>query len=351
MIFRTVVDRSNDSEYIDNSFKKLFIKSMQSETASVFSIISEESYGRLESVLGLIPNGIIVNEVDSSELFIDKILDKAKIKKILRATSSLIIKENMKIVTGEVVSMNSDKIGLKTKDMESIFEIGAKMKDEIVKERISVGDIIKIYKDHGFICKLDSKSPEGSFKNNAQYPEGECIRNEIVTTTVTLDELDTINSKEGGEKLLFSNLKIHENVQNEVDKKIFKWIKEATATLRLGVLIIDNADLLSEKDFEYIVKSTETSFCPLIICLFNYKPNFPNKGEFRYILPSNEPKFELSKFAQYNSFKIDNDAIETLAEICKDHGISKAITVLKASLVGDTVTNESVSRIISLFTF
>lgn len=65
------------------------------------------------------------------------------------------------VLEGEVVQIEIDrpasgigskigKLTLKTTDMEAIFDIGNKMVESIIKERISVGDIIQIDKGSGW---------------------------------------------------------------------------------------------------------------------------------------------------------------------------------------------------------
>ena len=89
-----------------------------------------------------------INIMHSSELIqYDKLRYDTLIKS-LRSITELTIKETQKIIEGEVVNIMSNKIHLKTMDMDSVFEIGVRMSKELERERVCVGDVIKIYKEN-----------------------------------------------------------------------------------------------------------------------------------------------------------------------------------------------------------
>jgi RuvB-like protein 2 len=44
------------------------------------------------------------------------------------------------------------KLTMKTTDMETIYDLGNKMIDVIIKEKISAGDVIQIDKASGMFC-------------------------------------------------------------------------------------------------------------------------------------------------------------------------------------------------------
>jgi len=74
------------------------------------------------------------------------------------------IREEAEIIEGEVVEIEIDKsvssgaktgkVTLKTTEMETIYDLGAKMIESISKEKIMAGDIITIDKASGKISKL-----------------------------------------------------------------------------------------------------------------------------------------------------------------------------------------------------
>ena len=75
------------------------------------------------------------------------------------------IREETEIIEGEVVEVQIDrpasgtgakvgKITLKTTEMETIYDLGTKMIESIMKEKVIAGDVITIDKASGKITKL-----------------------------------------------------------------------------------------------------------------------------------------------------------------------------------------------------
>jgi RuvB-like protein 2 len=100
------------------------------------------------------------------------------------------IKEEAELIEGEVVEIEIEKsttsgaktgkITMKTTEMETVYDLGAKMIEAISKEKIVAGDVITIDKASGKISKLgrsfarasdyDAMGPQTRF---VQCPEGE----------------------------------------------------------------------------------------------------------------------------------------------------------------------------------
>ena len=100
------------------------------------------------------------------------------------------IREEAEIIEGEVIEIEIDKavasgaktgkIALKTTEMETTYDLGAKMIEAISKEKIVAGDIITIDKASGKISKLGRSVARSSDFDNVgpqtrfvQCPEGE----------------------------------------------------------------------------------------------------------------------------------------------------------------------------------
>ena len=87
------------------------------------------------------------------------------------------IREEAEIIEGEVVEIEIDKsvqsgaktgkITLKTTEMETIYDLGAKMIESIQKEKIMAGDIITIDKASGKISKLGRSFARSSDFDNS----------------------------------------------------------------------------------------------------------------------------------------------------------------------------------------
>lgn len=113
--------------------------------------------------------------------------------------------------------------------MEAIYDIGNKMVESIIKERVSVGDIIQIDKGSGRITKLgrsisktqdyDALGPQLKLLN---CPSGEIQKRVENLHTVSLHEIDVINSRSHGYLAVFSGDtgEIKNEIRDQIDKKV-----------------------------------------------------------------------------------------------------------------------------------
>ena len=118
---------------------------------------------------------------------------------------------------------------LKTTEMETIYDLGNKMIESVIKEKVQAGDVVTIDKATGKITRLGRSftrardyDATGASTRFVQCPEGELQkRKEVelllncfflfhwrfrfqVVHTVTLHEIDVINSRTQGFLALFS---------------------------------------------------------------------------------------------------------------------------------------------------
>jgi hypothetical protein len=140
------------------------------------------------------------------------------------------------------------KLTLKTTEMETVYDLGAKMIDALTKEKVTAGDVITIDKATGRVTKLgrsftrsrdyDAMGPQTRF---VQCPEGELQKRKEVVHTVTLHEIDVINSRSQGFLALFAGDtgEIKPEVREQIDSKVAEWREEGKATILPGVLFID----------------------------------------------------------------------------------------------------------------
>ena len=89
--------------------------------------------------------------------------------------------------------------------METIYDMGTKMIDSMSKERVIAGDVISIDKSSGKITKLGrsyTRSRDydamGADTKFVQCPDGELQKRKEVIHTVSLHEIDVINSRTQG---------------------------------------------------------------------------------------------------------------------------------------------------------
>jgi len=288
---------------------------------------------------------------------VDEIRDRGvvcaqKLHRIIRSVAAVVVKEQQKIVEGEVVAMTNSKIQLKTRDMESEFEIGVRMRRELERERVCIGDIVKIYKESCFVVRLGKASDknDGSRPDllpKVVPPEGECIKNETVHTRLTLNELDVLNLKDNGEEYLYSDIDVNEYIREEVDKKIFKLLKERKAVLERGALVIDGCDSLTREEIKTVISLCAGVLQPVVFLIFDRDPLHEMAGVVHLRLsPYSSSEIREILKARTAALGIDDETMELLpAEL----GLSWAIKVVRASSTGGSVSSSEVKRILSVF--
>ncbi len=173
--------------------------------------------------------------LSGSEIYSLEMSKTESLTQAFRRSIGVRIKEETEIIEGEVVEIEIDhgtknekvgKLTLKTTDMESIYDLGAKMIESLQKEKIMAGDIITINKATGRVQKLgrsfakasefDAMGPQTRF---AQCPEGRILKRKEVVHTVSLHDIDVINSRSQGFMALFSGDtgEIKQEVREQID--------------------------------------------------------------------------------------------------------------------------------------
>jgi len=162
--------------------------------------------------------------------------------------------------------------------METIYDMGTKMIDSMSKERVMAGDVISIDKASGKITKLgrsytrsrdyDAMGPDTKF---VQCPDGELQKRTEVTHTVSLHEIDVINSRTQGFLALFSGDtgEIRTEVRDQINIKVGEWKEEGKAEIIPGVLFIDEVHMLDIECFSYINRALEADLAPIVIMASN----------------------------------------------------------------------------------
>lgn len=229
--------------------------------------------------------------LSGSEIFSLEMSKSEALTQAFRRSIGVRIKEEAEIIEGEVVEIEIEKaavggaaagrfgkITLKTTDMESVYDLGAKMIDSLVKEKITAGDIVTIDKASGRVTKLgrsfarasefDAMGPQTRL---AQCPEGEILKRKEVVHTVSLHDIDVINSRSQGFLALFSGEigEIQPEVREQINGKIAEWREEGKAELVPGVLFIDEVHMLDIECFSFLNRALEGDSAPIVILATN----------------------------------------------------------------------------------
>jgi len=224
-----------------------------------------------------------------SEIFSLEMSKTEALTQAFRQSIGVRIREEAEMIEGEVVEIEIEqmdngktatfgKMTLKTTDMETMYDLGAKMIDTIQKENIQAGDVITIDKSTGKISLLgksfarsrdyDAMGPQTRF---VQCPEGELQKRKEVVHTVNLHEIDVINSRSQGFLALFAGDtgEIKQEVRDQIDSKVAEWREEGKAELVPGVLFVDEVHMLDIECFSFLNRALEMESAPVVIMATN----------------------------------------------------------------------------------
>merc|ERR1711977_763665 len=224
-----------------------------------------------------------------SEIFSLEMSKTEALTQVFRRSIGVRIREEAEIIEGEVVEIEIErpadgsaakwgKMTLKSTEMETIYDLGAKMIETIQKEKISAGDVITIDKSSGKISLLgrsfarsrdyDAMGPSTRF---VQCPEGELQKRKEVVHTVTLHEIDVINSRTQGFMALFAGDigEIKPEVREQIDQKVAEWREEGRAEIVPGVLFIDEVHMLDIECFSFLNRALESDQAPIVVMATN----------------------------------------------------------------------------------
>ncbi|XP_048584726.1 ruvB-like 2 isoform X2 [Nematostella vectensis] len=227
--------------------------------------------------------------IAGSEIFSLEMSKTEALTQAFRKSIGVRIKEETEIIEGEVVEVQIDrpttgtgakvgKLTLKTTEMETIYDLGTKMIESLTKEKVQAGDIITIDKATGKISKLgrsftrardyDAMGPQTKF---VQCPEGELQKRKEVVHTVTLHEIDVINSRTQGFLALFAGDtgEIKSEVREQINSKVAEWREEGKADIVPGVLFVDEVHMLDIECFSFLNRALESDMAPVLIMATN----------------------------------------------------------------------------------
>ncbi len=227
--------------------------------------------------------------IAGSEIFSLEMSKTEALTQAFRRSIGVRIMEETEMIEGEVVEIAVDtpaggstektgRLTLCTTEMETVYDLGAKMIDALTKEKVTAGDVITIDKASGRINKLgrsftrsrdyDATSAQTRF---VQCPEGELQKRKEVVHVVSLHEIDVINSRQQGFLALFAGDtgEIKSEVREQIDGKVAEWREEGKATIVPGVLFIDEVHMLDMECFSWLNRALESDMAPVLVIATN----------------------------------------------------------------------------------
>ncbi|XP_057569438.1 ruvB-like 2 isoform X1 [Hippopotamus amphibius kiboko] len=227
--------------------------------------------------------------IAGSEIFSLEMSKTEALTQAFRRSIGVRIKEETEIIEGEVVEIQIDrpatgtgskvgKLTLKTTEMETIYDLGTKMIESLTKDKVQAGDVITIDKATGKISKLGRSFTRardydamGAQTKFVQCPDGELQKRKEVVHTVSLHEIDVINSRTQGFLALFSGDtgEIKSEVREQINAKVAEWREEGKAEIIPGVLFIDEVHMLDIESFSFLNRALESDMAPVLIMATN----------------------------------------------------------------------------------
>jgi RuvB-like protein 2 len=130
------------------------------------------------------------------------------------------------------------------------------------------GKISKLGRSYGKMRDYEVAGPNVKF---VKCPEGELQRRREVVHTVSLHEIDVINSRTQGFLALFTGDtgEISAEVRSQIDQKVGDWREEGKAEIITGVLFIDEVHMLDVECFSFINRALEDALSPVVIMASN----------------------------------------------------------------------------------
>lgn len=266
--------------------------------------------------------------------------------------------------------------------METVYDLGAKMIDGLTKEKVASGDVITIDKATGKVSKLGRSYARardydamGSDVKFVQCPEGEIQKKKELVHTVSLHDIDVINSRTQGFLALFSGDtgEIKSEVRDQINQKISAWREEGKAELVPGVLFIDEVHMLDIECFSFLNRALEEDLSPIVIMASNrgittirgtkYKSPHGIPIDFldRLLIISTSPYssdeiMQILKIrAEEEDVQITQDALNLLTNIGSETSLRYAIHLISTSFLisvkrkSNTVDVADVKRSYQLF--
>ncbi|NXO66381.1 RUVB2 protein, partial [Phainopepla nitens] len=186
-------------------------------------------------------------------------------------------REETEIIEGEVVEIQIDrpatgtgtkvgKLTLKTTEMETIYDLGAKMIEALSKEKVQAGPGLP----HPLLGYPQTpKTAPGTLILHLTHLRGSEPSSWVLSDPKTVhgtpktapDTPQTPNPGDTGE--------IKPEVREQINAKVAEWREEGKAEVIPGVLFIDEVHMLDIESFSFLNRALESDMAPVLIMATN----------------------------------------------------------------------------------
>lgn len=328
-----------------------------------------------------------------SELFSAEVRRAETLRQALRRATSVRIREVKKVYEGELLDIKVEEkedplnsyrkrvsiayISLKSLKGSQRLSISSSLYQEMLKEKILIGDVIYIEPAQGVIRKIgrsDSYASEfdiGSDKY-VPLPRGDVMSRREVLQEISLHEIDVAHATANGEDIRSivtqmarpGKKEIPEQVREEVDEKVSKQIISGAAEISPGVLFIDEAHTLDTFAFSFLASALEESNCPIVVLATNRGKEvgfgLPREILRRVFLIEISPLGEAMGEAIEGVIKakinaeqvnVSEDGVVALKEIAKRSTLRRSFSLLSLAVAhsGEPITGASIEAVAEMF--
>lgn len=287
----------------------------------------------------------LIHEIDTEDL-IGKSPDE--LKNILRNHTLVLSTEETRIATGQITKIEEYSLQLKTKDMEASFSIGKRISDELKREKVREGDVVKIYSESGLVTRIG----RGMGLDNAsdeiltQLPTGECFKTEKVVTKLTVAQVDQVNSHSPNLQGFYCTEpgSVDRSIRDDVDIKISRWIKEDKVTVQQAILMVHNANILRPQQITELMGNLNGLVCkPSVIFLCNEAPKHSRCLSLEIPPFSRETIANcLNQFVTTKNLKVDKKAIDFLSAQVGSTDLLAVLNYLEFKSQKHNITEENI---------
>ncbi|GKT35875.1 RuvB-like helicase 1 [Aduncisulcus paluster] len=334
-----------------------------------------------------------------SEVYSSEVKKTEVIMEHFRRAIGLRIRESKEVYEGEVTALKpiesenplegydrtikAVECTLTTLKGSKSLRLDASIYEQMQKEKVRIGDVIYIETSSGAVKRVGrSEKYAQTYDLEAEVfvpiPKDAVHKKKDVVQDISLHDLDIANARpQGGQDILSmmgalgkqTKTEITDKLRAEIDKVVNKYIDSGVAELIPGVLFVDEVHMLDIECFSYLNRALESALAPIVIFATNrgrcqirgtdiVSPHgLPVDLLDRMLIVRTVPygREDIRKIikirAHIESIRIEEEAVDALAEIGESASLRYAVQLLapsmelaKADLDEDTVDEAVVDK-------
>ncbi|XP_953307.1 RuvB-like DNA repair helicase, putative [Theileria annulata] len=237
--------------------------------------------------------------LSSTEVFSTEVKKTEILNEAVRKSIHIVIKDEKQIYEGEVTELTAEEVEnptggfakcmngvlvtLKTVKGSKTLRLAPQVHEQLVKEKVSIGDVIFIESGSGQVrrcgrCDVYSTEFDLEVEEYVPLPKGDVLKQKQVVQEVSLNDLDMANSNPSGGSDIVTMLnqylrpkrtEITDKLRLEVNKAVNKYVDLGIAEVIPGVLYIDEVHMFDIECFTYLSKVMESPLSPIVILSTN----------------------------------------------------------------------------------